>query len=199
MNKKYISFDVEASGRSPGKYSMLSLGACLVDDLTKTFYKEIKPISSKFINDAMKIGCLRLHCLKQYKNLDEYNPSHSKFNPSKVLELLDNIGEEPTKVMQEYNEWILDNTKGYKPIEAAAPIKFDASFSLYYFDNYFEGPNPFVHSGEDMHSFYRGIKKDINASIKDLNLRDERGLTHNALEDAIQQAKEFKKVLSLMK
>jgi len=34
MDKKYVSFDVEASGRSPGKYSMLSLGACIVGNIS---------------------------------------------------------------------------------------------------------------------------------------------------------------------
>jgi len=41
--KKYVSVDIEASGRIPGKNSMMSLGACLVDDLNTTFYRELKP------------------------------------------------------------------------------------------------------------------------------------------------------------
>ena len=40
LPKKYISFDVEASGLIPGKYSMLSIGACVVGDISKQFYKE---------------------------------------------------------------------------------------------------------------------------------------------------------------
>ena len=199
MNKKYVSFDIEASGRSPGKNSMLSIGACLVDDISKTFYREIKPISDGFMLEAMRIGCLGLHCLDKYRHLEEYNPKHDNFNPRKVLELLSDVGEEPKHVMSDYNDWIIENTKGYRAIEAAAPIKFDCMYSTYYFDNFYDGENPFGHSGEDMNSFYRGLKKNVKVSMKNLKLRDERGLPHNALEDAIQQAKEFKIVLDMLK
>ena len=49
-----------------------------------------------------------------------------------------------------------------------------------------------------MNSMYRGLTRNIYASMKDLKVRNERGLSHNALEDAIQQAKEFEIVLSLL-
>ena len=204
MGKIYFSVDVEASGRSPGKYSMLSFGACVVGDISKTFYKELKPISNNFITEAMKIGCLGLKGLEMYQNdiksyLAVYNPKSEKFRPGMVLQKLREIGEEPRTVMKDFAGWILENSKGYKPVICAAPIIFDGGFITYYFDNFYEGENPFEHSGEDINSMYRGYKKDVNASIKDLNLRNVNGLSHNALEDAIQQAKEFERVLELMK
>ena len=52
----YISVDIEASGPVPGKYSMLSVGACLVEDPTKDFYCEIKPISSEYVEEALKVN-----------------------------------------------------------------------------------------------------------------------------------------------
>lgn len=199
MDKKYVSFDVEASGRTPGRYSMLSLGACIVGEREKTFYREIKPISRKYVSEAMRIGCLGLRCLDDLRHLGKYNPKSNNFSPLKVLEVLDERGDLPEKVMKDYAEWIIANTKGFKPIEAAAPIKFDSMFTTYYFDNFYNEENPFGHSGEDMNSFYRGIVKNVNASMEDLALRDERGLPHNALEDAIQQAKEFEEVLKMIK
>jgi hypothetical protein len=101
--------------------------------------------------------------------------------------------------MNEYNEWVLENTIGYKPVEVARPIKFDGMFTAYYFDNFFDGSNPFGHIGEDITSLYRGVMKDLTLSIKDLGLQDERIIPHNALDDALQQAKEFNYVLKLLK
>ncbi len=37
-----ISVDVEASGPSPSVGSLLSIGACLVDDLDVAFYRELR-------------------------------------------------------------------------------------------------------------------------------------------------------------
>src|SRR6266436_4496570 len=38
QDEAYISVDIEAAGPVPGEYSMLSLGACLVDSPEITFY-----------------------------------------------------------------------------------------------------------------------------------------------------------------
>lgn len=88
MSKAYISFDIEASGRTPGRYSMLSLGACLVDDTSVRFYKELKPISSEYIEGAMRVGSLGLKCLEPYKEDPTCNPLHADFVPKRVLEIL---------------------------------------------------------------------------------------------------------------
>ena len=198
MEKKYISFDVEAAGPYTPRYSMLSIGACVVFEKEKTFYREIKPISKKFLQGAMVIGCMGLHSLKDWTIFPEYNPRHPNFNPAKVLELLEAKGEEPRVVMSDYADWVSDVTKGFKPIEAACPMKFDGSFTLYYFGEFNNGQNPFGHSGEDISSFFRGVTRNPNARLKDLKMRPKDGLTHNALEDAIQQAIEFEEALRLI-
>src|SRR3989344_3360365 len=160
MQKKYISFDVEASGPTPGKYSMLSLGACIVGDTSVQFYREIKPISKNFVLEAMRVGALGLRCLDDLKGQEEYDPKSKNFNPAKVLELLQEKGDAPEKVMAEYANWIKTNTAGFKPVEAAAPIKFDAMFSTWYFDNFYPEENPVGYSGEDMNTLYRGLVID---------------------------------------
>lgn len=81
-------------------------------------------------------------------------------------------------------------------MQVAAPIKFDGMFTDWYFDN-FLGYNPLSYSGIDINSMYKGVKKDLNAHISELGVRGE-SLPHNALEDAILQAKEFQKVLELV-
>ena len=198
MDKKYVSFDIESSGSTPGKYSMLSLGACIVGETSVQFYREIKPLNRNLSVPAMKVSSLGLRCLDSLKHNDEFNPKSKKFNPGKVLEVLSDKGEEPDKVMKDYALWVEDVTAGFKPVEAAAPIKFDGMFTTWYFDNFYDGKNPFGHSGEDINSMYRGARGDITAKIEQLGLREE-GLPHNALEDAIIQAKEFEKVLELFK
>lgn len=196
--KKYFSIDIETTGLTPGKYSMLSLGACTVGDTSVQFYKEIKPINRNFLLPAMQVSVKGLRCLENVRDLEEFNPKSDKFDPKKVLEVLYEKGEEPEKVMSDYSKWVRKNSKGFKPVEAAAPIKFDGMFTSWYFDNFYNGENPFGHSGEDINSMFRGVMKDVNTHIAGLGLRGE-DLPHNALEDAILQAHEFERVLELMR
>ena len=60
----YFSVDVEASGKDPQRFSMLSLSSCLVGRVEETFYREIKPIDQEFQERAMRIGCLCLLSLE---------------------------------------------------------------------------------------------------------------------------------------
>jgi len=195
MGKKYVSVDIESSGLIPRKYSMLSLGACIVGDTDSNFYRELKPISRRFGMQAMKIGCLGLECLKDYKDIKEFNPKSASFKPELVLDVLKEKGRSPKEVMQEFADWIKCNTKGFRPIEAAAPIKFDGMFTAWYFEN-FNIINPFGNSGEDINSLYRGFRKDLYVHTNDLRIK--KNLPHNALEDAIIQARRLEKVLDLM-
>lgn len=197
MEKKYISVDIEASGPTPGRYSMLALGACIVENTNIQFYRELKPISKNFIAESMRVSCLGLRYLEDKKHIPEYNPKSPKFKPELILELLEDSGEDPKKVMRDFADWIVKNTKGFRAIEAAAPIKFDGMFTAYYFDNFY-GKNPFGHSGEDINSFYRGIKRDTNVNIHELKIYS-KNLSHNALQDAISHAKSFEKILDMMK
>lgn len=56
----YVSVDVEASGPSPGRYSLLSIGACTVARPQRTFYVELKPVSDDFTPEAMAVNGLSL-------------------------------------------------------------------------------------------------------------------------------------------
>ena len=48
--------DIEADGPIPGDYSMVCFGAIVVEpSLEKTFYGQLKPISEKWIPDALKV------------------------------------------------------------------------------------------------------------------------------------------------
>ncbi len=182
--KRYISVDVETSGQFPWNSSMLSLGACVVDGkFDKRFYVELKPITRQYVYDAIKIGASSLNCLKDY--------NHNNFNAEEVLDILEQKGESPEKAIPEFANWVSENTNGYWCVLAAAPIIFDGMFVSYYMNKFYQGENPFGFSGEDINSLFRGSVRDVRANIKELSLREKGKLRHNALEDSVQQAKEF--------
>jgi hypothetical protein len=53
----YIMVDVEADGPIPGDYSMVCLGAIVVEpSLDRTFYGRLKPISDKWIAEALQVS-----------------------------------------------------------------------------------------------------------------------------------------------
>ena len=105
----YISVDIEASGPYAPKYSMLSVGACLVDgnanscfanqkkksSISKYFYREIKPLNLNYNKSHLKIAVLGLHGISKFKDIDKFNPKNSRFNPELVLKKLGEVGEKP--------------------------------------------------------------------------------------------------------
>ncbi len=197
MDKKYISIDIEASGSTPGMFSMLSLGACIVGAVEQQFYIEFKPISSQYILEAMQKGCLGLRCLESLKGQEVYNPKSPHFRPDLVLDILARDGVLPDPGMREFREWILDSTKGFEPRTIARPIVFDGSFINWYFDNFVGiDKNPLGHSGENLNCLYRGLERSMQVNVN--RLLPPAGLSHNALEDAIAQARVAEYVLGQM-
>ncbi len=198
MPKLYISVDVETSGPTPGKYSLLSIGACVVGDTTKQFYRELKPLNCTAIPDALKVCVPGFRNLDPYRHTEEFNPHSPAFSPQRVMKILSEKGEEPSIVMPDFADWINQVSVNLESIEAAAPIKFDGMFTSWYFDQFCPGQNPLGYRGEDIGSLYRGVTGNMQARLEDLGLR-KKSLPHNALEDAIIQAQEMEAVLELMK
>ena len=169
----YISVDVEASGPIPGEYSMLSLGACLVDNVSKTFYTEFKPINNNYESKSLKISGFSLEKLKE-------------------------TGVNPAQGMQEFDNWIKKISHSRKPVFVAFNATFDWMFVAYYFHKLL-GHNPFGISGLDIKAFYMGrlITSWAETSKKRLGKQflSDRKHTHNALEDSIEQAEIFRKML----
>ena len=53
----YVMVDIEADGPIPGDYSMICFGAVIVEpELKRTFYGQLKPISDKFITEALAVS-----------------------------------------------------------------------------------------------------------------------------------------------
>lgn len=143
----YFVVDVESDGPCPGLYSMISFGAVLVrDDLTnpKTFYGELKPISDKWIPEALAV---------------------SGFNRDQVM-----LFDDPNIIMEDFAEWIKENSAG-RPIFISDNNGFDWQFINYYFHAFY-GSNPFGFSSRRLSDLYCGIQKDTFAKWK--HLRDTR-------------------------
>lgn len=133
--------DVETDGPIPGDYSMISFGAVLVDDnLDKTFYGKLKPISDKFIPEALAVS------------------GHSREETMAF--------KEPAKVMADFAQWLKDEAKD-RLIFISDNNGFDWMFICWYF-HHFTGENPFGHSSQNLGSLYKGIEKDTFKTFKHL-------------------------------
>ena len=186
MEKRYFSLDVEATGPYPWNSSMLSFGACLADDVSKTFYRELHPIYDHYLLENFKIGASQLECLGDY--------DHDNFNPEEVLKLLETEGVSPYLAMKEFSDWINEHSKGYKPVLLADPIKFDGMFISYYFDKFSHVEDPFSYGGEDTGSMIRGRQRKFYEETVPIKVNFPNYRKHHALDDAIYQALEFQKI-----
>lgn len=137
----YFSVDIEADGPIPGDYSMVCFGAVVVDDaLERTFYGQIKPISEKWVPEALAV---------------------SGFRREQTLEFPDAEG-----VITDFRDWVLKNSDG-RPLFISDNNGFDWQFINWYF-HHFIGANPFGFSSTNLGSLYKGIVKDTFKSFKHL-------------------------------
>jgi DNA polymerase III epsilon subunit-like protein len=171
----YISVDIETAGPTPGRYALLSIGACLVDDPQQGFYVELEPMVADFTPEAMEIHGLSLERLKAE-------------------------GVRPPEGGRRFEAWIQAVTpRNGSPIMVAFNAPFDWSFVNYYFVN-FLGSNPFGHAALDVKAFAMGLLGVTwgETTMRHLSPRylDGTLLGHNALEDARVQARLFQKLLS---
>jgi ribonuclease T len=173
ISEVYISVDVEASGPIPSEFSMLSIGACVVGQTDLTFYAELKPLNDNFVKSALDVSQL-------------------------FLEQLKISGELPSEAMGRFERWIQRISAGKRPVYVAFNATFDWMFTHWYFVK-FLGRDPFGISGLDIKAYYMGLK---NAQWSETTKKHIRAVfqpgsrhTHNALEDAIEQAEIFEEML----
>lgn len=174
----YISVDVETAGPYPARYSMLSIGACLVNDPSVTFYAELQPLSSEFLPEAMEIGGLSLEVLKR-------------------------TGMGAEQAMLHFAGWIEQVVPpGARPVFVAFNAPFDWSFINHYFHE-FLGYNPFGHNGVDIKAFYMGMTgvpwAETSLPFVTARLGGSPALSHNALDDAVDQGTLFNVMLESRK
>ncbi|GAA1805410.1 exonuclease [Actinomadura chokoriensis] len=180
----YVSVDVEADGPIPGPYSMLSFGmaACGTfdgrafvpdDPAESTFYAELRPISDAYVPEALAVS-----------GLDR--------------DRLAAEGRDPGEAMNAAAAWIAEvsTAAGASPVLVAYPLGFDWMFLYWYWTRFTDDGSPFGHSRHlDLKSLYaakagamvtRSTKRQMPAE-----LLSDRPHTHNALDDAIEQADLF--------
>lgn len=169
----YISVDVETAGPNPGRYSLLSIGACLVWEPEKRFYVELQPVNDAVTAEAMEVSQMDLEDLKRR-------------------------GQPPVEAMKRFAEWVEEVAADRHPVFVALNAPFDWMFVADYFHRYL-GKNPFGHKALDIKAYFmgmRGIEWEKTGFEEISNhFRMEQRLNHNALEDAVMQAALFRKML----
>lgn len=152
----HIVVDVESDGPIPGKYSMVSFGAVIVEPtLSKTFYGKCSPISLEWIPEALAI---------------------SKHSRTECLSFPD-----PGVTMKAFAEWIQENSPGQRPVFWSDNNGYDFAFISYYFHMYY-GSNPFGWSSNNIKSFAKGIYKKPNVNFRSMKKTKH---THHPVDDAM--------------
>ena len=152
----WISVDIETDGPCPGLFSMLSVGAVVVDgEYTKNFYTTFRPISDRYQSEALKVA---------------------GFTREETLFFND-----PEDAMLDFFHWLQEvNPKNERLFFVSDNPAFDWQFINYYFWDYV-GANPFGYSATNLGSLYKGIVGDMFKNFKHLRITPH---THNALDDA---------------
>ena len=169
-SETFISVDIETAGPNPADYSLLSIGACTLNEPRQTFYIELKPVHPALTSEAFDIHGLSLQYLEQH-------------------------GVPPQEAMQRFATWLAEVTPaGHKPILIAFNAPFDWMFVCDYFHR-FLGWNPFGHTALDIKAYFMGkwgstwAETSMRAIAQ--HFPDIQALSHNALDDAINQASLF--------
>ncbi len=170
----YISVDIEASGPTPGEYSILAIGAVSLVDSARTFYVELKPASDRADPEAMAVHGLS-------------------------LEDLGRTGAEPAEAIRRFDTWCRAlAAPGHSPVFVA----YNAAFDWMFLNDAFQrtvGHNPFGYAPLDLRAWYAGQSGAHWQHIHFDDLADRylggRRRTHNALDDARVQADLFRALL----
>jgi DNA polymerase III epsilon subunit-like protein len=174
-NETYISVDVETAGPVSSTYSLLSIGACTLFEPRATFYIELQPVNENRIPQAMEIGGLGWDQLKER-------------------------GIPPREAMEQFATWVAKVTpQGSQPIFLAFNAPFDWMFVANYFHRYL-GSNPFGYKALDIKAYYMGRHgvpwAETGMRFVSPRYLNNQNLTHHALQDAIDQAEIFSKLLA---
>ena len=169
----YISVDIESSGPIPGAYSLLSIGACVVGNSGEEFYVEIQPVNEAYVPEAIEVAG---------KSMKEFALS----------------GHPPESAMSSFRDWLGMISSEGSAVFVGFNAAFDWSFINWYFHTYV-GENPFGIGGIDIKSFYMGMSgcswEDTRSSHIPAKFKGRSPHTHNALDDAKEQAEMFQLML----
>ena len=166
----FISVDIEAAGPVPGEYSLLSIGACNVNNDTETFACELKPINSNADPKALEVSGFSLADLERN-------------------------GLAPDEAMKQFGSWLGKVAQGGTLVFVGFNAPFDWSFINYYFHR-FSVSNPFGFTALDIKAYYMGATgcawSDTRSSQIHADVKPKRHSDHTALHDAQYQAELFR-------
>ncbi|CAD7034407.1 exonuclease [Pseudorhizobium endolithicum] len=181
----YFSADVETDGPIPGPFSILSFAIVYAghfdgktfsrpDSYNQTFYREVKPISEEYQDEALAINGLDREDLKIR-------------------------GKDPKEAMVAAYEWVQQITGKHKPVLVAYPLSFDWTWLYWYFTRFCPKGSPFGYSQCFDIKTAVAVKGSLPISQSSRsklppNLIPSRPHTHHALDDAIEQAEIFANV-----
>ncbi|UCD99846.1 MAG: 3'-5' exonuclease [Chloroflexota bacterium] len=172
-DEAYISVDVETAGPIPSQYSLLSIGACTIYTPQKSFYVELQPFNDLMLPDTFEIHGLDFEGLKK-------------------------TGLPPIEAMALFDAWLKEVVPADRmPVFVAFNAPFDWMFVSEYFLRYL-GQNPFGHAALDIKAYYMGITgstwKETSMKHVSKDYLDGREISHNAEEDALDQAVIFSRL-----
>src|SRR3954470_19862966 len=118
-NEAFVSVDIEAAGPSPSTGSLLSIGACLVDDPSVEFYAELRPVAEHGWDDQAE----RVHGLDRERLMRD--------------------GLAPAEAMSQFATWIEASAGSRRPVFVGFNAPFDWMFVADYLA--LPGPEPLRH------------------------------------------------------
>ena len=181
----YFSADVETDGPIPGPFSILSFALVYAGrfdgqrferpkEYEQVFYRELRPISSSFQAEALRVN-----------GLDR--------------DRLCREGMPPERAMTEASHWVNHIAGPKQAVLVAYPLSFDWSWLYWYFIHFSADGSPFDYSRCFDIKTAIAVKSRIPITKAgrqhvDLKLRSNRTHTHHAVDDAIEQAEIFANV-----
>lgn len=175
----YVSVDIETDGPFPPRYSLIQLGAVDVDNPDRRFKVDLQPISDEFVPEALAVSGLDRERLKR------------EGVPAEIA-------------MRRFSTWVTSIADGRKPVFCSFS-SWDWLVTGWYLQTFTGSWGPFSHSSLDMKSWYGGFAASSwgetgKGSIKKTHPELLAGAgphTHDALDDAVEQAVLLKRMLAV--
>lgn len=154
----YVMVDVESDGPCPGLYSMVALGAVIVEPgLRRTFKGLLRPMTERYQPEALAVSNMTREQTMGFPEAKE--------------------------TMDAFERWLL-NEAPRRRIFVSDNNGFDWQFVNYYFHAHV-GYNPFGFSSQNLGSIFKGMMRDPFASFKHLRKTKH---THDPVDDAMGNA-----------
>ncbi len=175
MQPCFVSVDVETSGPIPARYSLLSIGACVVSNPETAFYAEVRPERPDADPEALAVSGLSMERLMR-----EAEPAD--------------------EAVRRFASWVDEVTPAGS---TAVFVAFNAPFDWMFVADALHrhaGRNPFGHAALDVKALAMGAlgvpwtETGFSALSRRLGIAGD--LPHHALGDARLQAAVFRHILS---